>query len=100
MPKVYADSDIFVFASTTEVHAIVTLEAAASGLPIVAVKDEAFKHTIEDGKNGFLLPLSIQLFAEKILLLLENNTLRNSMGLSSQKMIEKNFQGEKLAETL
>ncbi len=100
MPRVYADADVFVFASTTEVHAIVTLEAAASGLPIVAVKDEAFKHTIEDGKNGFLLPLVVPSFAEKILLLLKDNSLRNSMGINSQKMIEKNFQGEKLTDQL
>lgn len=100
MPSVYAGAEIFVFASVSEVHPLVALEACAAGLPLVVAKDDAFTNVVLDKKNGFLLPLQTKLFVEKTLLLLNDNALREQMGKESSRIIDENFPPELLTEML
>ena len=100
MPSVYNDSTLFVFASVSEVHPLVTLEACAAGLPMIVANDEAFANVIIDKKNGFLLPLQKNVFVEKIQLLLKDKELQKSMGSYSRQLIEKNFPPERLTDQL
>lgn len=100
MPSVYEDASLFVFASVSEVHPLVALEACEAGLPLVVAKDAAFTNVVIDGENGYLLPLKKKLFVEKIHHLLVNNTLRRQMGNNSIKLIEKNFPPEHLTDML
>lgn len=51
----YAASDIFVFPSRYEAFSLVTLEAAASGLPILALRINGTEELIEDGVSGFFV---------------------------------------------
>lgn len=100
MPFVYASASVFVFASTTEVHPMVILEAAAAGLPLVLVDDPAYKNMIVDGFNGFLLPQREDIFAEKLKKLLEDDRLRKKFGKNSRIIIEKNFNSKLLTEKM
>jgi glycosyltransferase involved in cell wall biosynthesis len=50
----YASNDIFVFPSTTETFGNVTLEAMASGLAPVCVREGGAYGVIEDGKTGLI----------------------------------------------
>lgn len=100
MPSVYKDASIFVFASTSEVHPLVALEASAAGLPLIVAKDDAFTNVVIENKNGYLLPLHKKLFIEKILLLLKDRKLRESMGEYSRELIDKNFPPNVLTEKL
>jgi glycosyltransferase involved in cell wall biosynthesis len=50
----YASADMFMFASLTETFGNVTIEAMASGLPIVAFNHAAAGEIIESGLNGLL----------------------------------------------
>lgn len=99
MPALYADADVFVSASTTEVHPMAVLEAIASGLPVVAVNDKAFAETVIDGKNGFLTPVNETLFANKLLEILGNPALQLNMSCESQR-IGQQFSIEKQASRL
>ncbi|MDD5340916.1 MAG: glycosyltransferase family 4 protein [Patescibacteria group bacterium] len=83
--KAYHASDIFVFASQTETQGMVLLEAAACGLPIVAVKDLAFGEVLKNGVNGFACEKNSAVFAGKILLLLKNKKLYRAMSVSALK---------------
>lgn len=87
--KVYADADIFVFASRTETQGMVLLEALASGLPVVTVNDEAFENVIKIGKNGYLVKDDMQLFAEKTHDLLNNEALYKSFSEAALKSAER-----------
>jgi glycosyltransferase involved in cell wall biosynthesis len=48
----YASSDIFLFPSAVETFGLVTLEAAASGLPVI-VESGCSGHLVRDGETGY-----------------------------------------------
>lgn len=56
LPALYRQSDIFTIASDVEVQSIPTLQAAATGLPIVAAEAAALPELVEDSGNGRLVP--------------------------------------------
>jgi glycosyltransferase involved in cell wall biosynthesis len=51
----YASADLFVFPSMTETFGNVTLEALASGLPVVAFDDAAAAQLVRSGESGRLV---------------------------------------------
>ena len=51
----YELADAFVLPSSYETFSLVTFEAAASGLPILATPVNGVRELIEDGRNGFLI---------------------------------------------
>lgn len=66
LPDVFHDATMFLSASTTEVHPISVIEAIASGLPMVAVEDQAFEGMIENDQNGYMVKLDMNVFADTI----------------------------------
>ena len=67
---------------------IKVLEYMASSLPIIAQKGTLPKEILQDEKNGFFIRNSDDL-AEKIILLLNDEKMINSMGQKSFEMVEK-----------
>ena len=55
IPRYLKAADVFAFASVTETQGLVTIEAMAAGLPIVAVDGPGTRDTVEQGKQGFLV---------------------------------------------
>lgn len=53
----YASADVFAFASLTETFGNVTIEALASGLPVLAFDTAAAGDWVRHGHNGWLLPV-------------------------------------------
>lgn len=56
VPAYLKAADVFVFASVTETQGLVTMEAMAAGLPIVAVDASGTRDIVQDGKQGHLVP--------------------------------------------
>lgn len=56
LPALYRQADIFTIASDVEVQSIPTLQAAATGLPIVAAEAAALPELVDSGHNGYLVP--------------------------------------------
>lgn len=100
MPLTYKDATIFIFASYTETQGMCVLEASASGIPLVINNDEAFKGMVEDNENGYVLPLNIAKFSEKINYLLQNNNIREKMGKKATIIASKNFDAGKITKDL
>lgn len=55
LAKYYASSDLFVFPSQTETFGNVTLEALASGIPVLAFDCAAARDWVQSGVNGWLV---------------------------------------------
>lgn len=89
LPDVFHDADVFLSASTTEVHPISVIEAIASGLPFVAVKDEAFEGMLEDGLNGYEVPLDVKNYADVLAGLLADRERLKCFGEHSLALSEK-----------
>jgi glycosyltransferase involved in cell wall biosynthesis len=52
--RAYTRSTLFAMPSIAELQSIATMEAMASGLPVVAADAMALPHLVHDGENGFL----------------------------------------------
>jgi glycosyltransferase involved in cell wall biosynthesis len=58
---------VFAMPSIAELQSIATLEALASGLPVVAARAMALPHLVHDGENGFLFePGDVAAFAARL----------------------------------
>jgi len=78
LTEAYASSDIFLFPSSVETFGNVTLEAAASGLPLV-VAAGCSGHLVKDGVNGFACEAgNVDSFYEGTLALLLDSDMRES----------------------
>lgn len=60
LPGLYALSHCFVIASIAELQSLVTMEAMASGLPILAVDIAALPELVRHGQNGYQFSLNDQ----------------------------------------
>ena len=56
LASVYASADVFLFPSLTETFGNVTLEALASGTPVLAFDCAAASELVHTGHNGWLVP--------------------------------------------
>jgi len=83
----YDAADIFVIPSLFETQSIVTLEAMASGLPIVASNSGALPDLVKEGGNGYLFkPLDAEDLAKKLHTLLQKPEMALRMGEESRKL--------------
>ncbi|MPN34840.1 Glycosyltransferase Gtf1 [bioreactor metagenome] len=92
-------SDIFAFTSSSEGFPNVIGEAMSAGLPVVAYDCVAGpSDMIDDGKNGYLIPLfDNEIFEEKLRFLMKNEEVRKQMGAYARKSIRK-FSVENIGE--
>jgi len=75
------------------------LEAAATGLPLVAKDIEGCRMVVRDGWNGFLVPpKDSRRLADAIATLLSDFTLQKQMGQASRMLAESEFEEEKIIE--
>lgn len=82
--------DIVGFPSAYEGFGLALAEAMNAGLPAVGFRSAAgVNRLIKDGNNGFLADDSVESFADKLRLLMENDSLRVQMGESARKSVEK-----------
>jgi glycosyltransferase involved in cell wall biosynthesis/predicted metal-dependent phosphoesterase TrpH len=56
LARLYASADVFCFPSTTDTFGQVLLEAAASGLPVIAAAAGGALELVEGGETGMLVP--------------------------------------------
>ncbi|MCM1377141.1 MAG: glycosyltransferase family 4 protein [Clostridium sp.] len=84
--RIFAHSDIFVFASVLEGFGMVLVEAQTYGLPIVCFNNSAMPYTVKNGENGFLVPTGDSLaMAKRIEEIVSDRGLRERM---SEKALE------------
>lgn len=97
----YARADVYVAPSTWhEPLGLVILEAMAAKTPVVATRMGGISSLIKDGYNGYLVKArSATQIAEKVNLLLDNNSLREKMCQRAYETVATKFTWDKLAES-
>ena len=89
LPEIYRLARLFVTASEIETQGIVLLEAAASGLPIAAVRATCIPEIVHVGENGFLAePGDIDALARSMTTILNNAELARQMGQASHRLAQ------------
>lgn len=98
LAKFYRLASVFVMPSPVEAQSLATMEAMASGLPIVAANGGALPELVKNRENGFLVnPFRPAEYAEAIIEIIKNKNLRKKLGKRSLELIashdvEKTFQ--------
>ncbi|MBK5219462.1 MAG: glycosyltransferase [Thermoleophilia bacterium] len=82
LARAYASADVFLFASSTDTYGQVILEAAASGLPVVAVAEGGPAALVENRHTGLLCRPDPDHLAGALLQLASSPLLRHHLGAS------------------
>jgi UDP-glucose:(heptosyl)LPS alpha-1,3-glucosyltransferase len=82
---VYGVADAFVLPSSYETFSLVTFEAAASGLPILATPVSGVRDLITDGESGFLITRDAGVIAQRLAQLAADPELRARLGLAARR---------------
>lgn len=90
--RLFSESDIFVLPSYGEGMPMVVLEAMGAGLPLIVSAVGAIPEFIKEGRNGlFVRPGDVPQLADKILLLVQDASLRKAMGEANLDLIKYNL---------
>ena len=90
--EILKKTDILCLPSYREGLPKALIEGAAYGLPIVTTNTVGCKDVVEDGVNGFLVPIkNVEKLSSRIFELIQNKELRNKMGLESFKIASSKF---------
>lgn len=82
---VYELADAFVLPSSYETFSLVTFEAAASGLPILATPVSGVRELIMDEQNGFLISQEPREIGERLCQLAADPALRARLGSAARQ---------------
>ena len=75
LPYYYHKAHLFVFPSVTETQGLVTIEAMRCGTPVVAIGEMGTYDVMQGNNGGFMVKNDIDVFAEKVEILINNKEL-------------------------
>jgi len=86
MPVWYRLADLFLFASKSETQGMVILEAAAAGVPTVAIRSSGIDDVVEEGRTGFKTPTDTRQWSRQVQRLLEDDQLRRNLSAHAREL--------------
>lgn len=90
--KILSASDVFILTSKVEGVPGVILEAAVQEAPSIAIDVGGVSEVIKSGETGILLnDFSSEIFAENIIHLADDNTLRKQLGQNAFQLVSQHF---------
>ena len=99
IPRHYARADVFVLASFNEGMSVATLEAMASGLPVVVTRTGGMDELVEAGINGFFFDWAdVNGLVAHLELLINDGELRENMAEAS-RLRSAHFTWDEVANT-
>lgn len=97
----FARAGIFCLPSKNEGMPMSVLEAMAHGIPTIATPVGGVPQVIQDGVNGFLMPVDDEhKLSELLSLLMDDSEMRNRIGMAGRATIVSDFSIERNLENL
>ena len=98
--EMYEISDVCLYPSTaSEPFGLTMLEAMAMAKPIIVTNMGGMPEIIDDGINGFVIPVrDFESLAEKIYQLLKNTKLEKRFGYTGRQIVESRYTKEKVTQ--
>lgn len=88
----YNQASVFVLASLADGFGMVVAQAMACGLPVIVTENVGARDLVQDGVNGFVVPIRApERIAEKLRLLHDQPELAKSMGEAARARVEQGF---------
>jgi len=101
MPKIYCQNKVFVLPSPHENCSMSIIEAMSCGKAVIASNVGGNPELIESGKDGILYNYGdSEELAEKIILLLEDSSLREELGRRAREKAVKRFSARRMGEEI
>lgn len=92
----YQLMDVFSLASSMEAFGLVLVEAMFAELPVVATRVGGIPSIVEEGNTGYLVPpFQPEALADAILSLIDDHSLRRSMGKRGRKRALEHFSADR-----
>lgn len=98
MPDALGASDLFLFPSWYEAFSLATIEAAASGLPVVATKINGTEDFITPGENGDFVEHDGAQVASVLRRLCSQPQNLRQMGANARLRVEQNYTWDRIAQ--
>ncbi len=99
VPSLFSCFDIYTLPSWREGFPRSAIEAAAMGLPIVTYNIRGSRQVVNDGVNGFLVPLhNISALTEALNKLIKDPALRQKMGQAGYERAQVEFDEQKVCK--
>jgi glycosyltransferase involved in cell wall biosynthesis len=96
----YQKSSVFVLPSLSDSWGLVVTEAMACGSPVIVTENTGSSDAVQEGKNGFVVPIRDSgTLAERILCLYQNPKQRQEMGNVASRIVN-HFTWESYSERL
>ena len=90
LPEAYAATDVFCNAGVAELQSIVTMEAMATGKPVIAANAKALPLLVHDGENGHLFkPGDVDALAFWLTEILSDEEKNTEMGEESLRIVDR-----------
>ncbi|OJJ14619.1 hypothetical protein BKI52_42065 [marine bacterium AO1-C] len=91
-PKAFAALDVFVMGSVSEPFGMVTIEAMATGLPVIGTDAGGTTELLDFGKAGILIPPQDEgAMAEALKKIYQDKTLREELAQVGQNRVKETF---------
>ena len=100
LPALYAACDLYVHTGLAETFGLSVLEAAATGLPVVAVAEGGPLEILRDGETGLLVPPTPPAIAEAIISLARDLAAARAMGARARADVTARYRWEEGAASL
>jgi len=96
-----AGMDIICLTSNNEGTPVSIIEAQASQVPVVSTNVGGVTDVMIDNETGYIVPKNnARIFADKLLILIENEALRNEMGQKGWSFVKERFHFERLVKDM
>lgn len=96
--RIYAAADAFLFPSAYEAFSLATIEAAATGLPVMMSDISGASELLGDGRGGAIVERSAAAISAVMNEWADHPELRQRMGWEAREKVERDFHWDRIAE--